>query len=500
VTTRAAAATALAALALLPTLTTTPPPASITPASATRAAAAPRAARPAAFPADPPPPAPPPVDPELLPDDPDPSPAPGVRQRYTCTRATTDPVTTRAGAAPLLWGARLLRLPELWRDAGGTGTGLRLAVIDTGVSPHRLLAGRLRGGGDFVGGGDGTQDCDGHGTAVAGIAASATDPATGFSGVAPGAQVLAIRQTSANLTVRGPDGQESGTGDTTSLARAVLHAVREHADVINISLTSCRPPPRQATALQAALDYAMRHDVVVVASAGNTSAGPRDGGGPDPRPGGCPSVPDAGTVSLPGWYDADVLTVGAVGPTGVPAPFSYPGGWVDVAAPGERLLTLSPGGDRLTGTVDRLDDAGTDTPGPVDGTSFAAPAVAGLALLVRQRYPALTARQVMDRIEATARGAAGARDPRLGYGVIDPVAALTRLPEVLPPPSAGPPVPGGRLSVTRPDPGAAAGGGAAAALWGGALAVLAALVAVLTAVGRARAPRAADPCERRSVL
>ena len=69
----------------------------------------------------------------------------------------------------------------------------------------------------------------------------------------------------------------------------------------------------------------------------------------------------------------------------------------------------------------------------VDGTSFAAPWASGLAALLRERFPKLTAAQVVDRILATARRPAGGRSAALGRGVIDPVTALTAVPDVLSP-------------------------------------------------------------------
>ena len=100
-------------------------------------------------------------------------------------------------------------------------------------------------------------------------------------------------------------------------------------------------------------------DVVVVAAAGNIGSGGCTADRPD-------------LVSLPGWYGDDVLTVGAVGPDDRPAAFTVPGPWVDVAAPGTGVRSL---------TV----DGGTGA--PLDGTSFAAPLVAGLAALIRERRP-----------------------------------------------------------------------------------------------------------------
>jgi len=95
-----------------------------------------------------------------------------------------------------------------------------------------------------------------------------------------------------------------------------------------------------------------------------------------------------------------------------------PGPWVDVAAPGTGVRSLSVDG----GTGD-----------PLDGTSFAAPYVAGLAALIRERRPNLTAHEVAERITATARRPAAGRDDAVGFGVVDPVAALSTEPAVLHP-------------------------------------------------------------------
>ncbi len=295
-----------------------------------------------------------------------------------------------------------LRLDTVHRLA--TGAGQRIAVIDTGVSPHPRLAGRLTGIGDYLQGGDGLDDCDGHGTAVAGLLAAAPDDADGFTGIAPAARVLSIRQSSTVLTVRGPDGAAQPGGDTDTLADAVVLAVRRDATVVNISGAVCLPPARAASAgarLRAALRYAADSDVVVVAAAGNIGTG------------GCGA---AGLVSLPGWLGDDLLTVAAVEPGGSPSEISLHGPWVDVAAPGTRLRSLAAGGG-FTGADLR-------------GTSFAVPWVAGTAALVRQRFPRLSARQVADRIIATARRSAAGLNEAVGHGVVDPLAALTAEPLV----------------------------------------------------------------------
>jgi membrane-anchored mycosin MYCP len=301
-----------------------------------------------------------------------------------------------------------------------------VAVIDSGVQPHPRLAGRLIDGGDYIENRSGLFDCDGHGTAVAGLIAAAPDPATRFVGVAPAAEILAIRQASTFYSVplrqldTGEQIRSPTAGDTVSMAAAVLRAVQLGATVINISEAACFPAePNQVNApdLQAAVHYAVEHNVVVVVAAANTS----DTCKPN-RPGAVT------TISSPGWFDDDVLTVAAADEHGNAADFSIRGPWVDVAAPGTGAVSLAATGPGLT--TDLVDARGVRR--ALDGTSFATPYVAGLAALVRGRFSSLTARQVMHRIEQTAQHTAGpgGRSEDLGYGMVDPVAALTAvLPE-----------------------------------------------------------------------
>ncbi|MGH3854855.1 MAG: type VII secretion-associated serine protease mycosin [Pseudonocardiaceae bacterium] len=303
-----------------------------------------------------------------------------------------------------------------------TGRGQRVAVIDSGVQPHPRLFGRLTDGGDYIENRGGLFDCDGHGTAVAGLIAAAADKATGFVGVAPAASILSIRQASTFYSVplrqldTGQRSDSPSAGDTVSMAQAVLRAVQMNATVINISEAACfpaQPDQDKAPDLQAAVHYAVEHNVVVVVAAANTSPTCRQNS---------PGV--VTTISSPGWFTDDVLTVAATDDAGKPAPFSLHGPWVDVAAPGTGAVSLAAGRPALT---DELLDA-RGVAHPLDGTSFATPYVAGLAALVRERFPNLTARQVMHRIERTARGSS--RTEELGYGMINPVAALsTVLPE-----------------------------------------------------------------------
>jgi membrane-anchored mycosin MYCP len=406
-----------------------------------------------------------------LPADTRPVALPGLRQAKGCAQ----PPDAEARLHNVLtWGVRSMRLGELHRDS--KGDGVRIAVIDSGVAEHPLLAGRLRDGGDYVAGRSGLTDCEGHGTAVAGIAAAAVDAGSGFAGLAPKAEVISIRQTSAAYRTTGSDGQEHPAGSVATLAQAIVRAVGLGAQVINISETACVAVDQAAVAggaVQAAVHYAVEHDVVVVVAAGN-----RDAGGA----GSCPADSGNDTIVLPAWYDEDVLAVASVAPDGTASQFGIRAPWVDVSAPGEQEMSLSPHGSGLTDVLDSVSDQRQ----PMQGSSFAAPAVAGLAALIRARYPELSARKVMDRITATASRVGEGRNDSVGWGTIDTVAALTRTPAVLDPPDrqhtttlAG----AGVLPLPPPDPAREAGPGAR---WGGVLGLLAAAVAAGLAVLRSR--------------
>ncbi len=358
--------------------------------------------------------APPPIDNKWLPEPALPAPPRPTVQREVCTALTTaDPETNDIPA-------RLtdLDLPHVW--ALTRGAGQRVAVIDTGVSPHHRLP-KLVPGGDYVFTGNGIQDCDAHGTVVAGIIAAAPDSnADGFSGVAPDVTVISIRQSSAKFA---PADDRSGTGfgDVDTMAKAVRTAADMGASVINVSSVACVPVAAALDdrALGAALAYAVDvKNAVVVAPAGNT-------GGAAQCP---PQRPEANwdnvTVAVsPAWYDDYVLTVGSVNAQGAPSAFTLAGPWVDVAFTGEGVTSLSPVGDGLVNAVAGQD--GSTQLSRLSGTSYAAPVVSGLAALIRARFPALTARQVMQRIESTAHHPPAGWDPLVGNGTIDALAAVS---------------------------------------------------------------------------
>ncbi len=255
----------------------------------------------------------------------------------------------------------------------------------------------------------------------------------GVAGVAPHAQLISIRQSSrayefvephpgVNNEVR----QKAGT--LSSLAQAIVHAANMGAKVINVSVTACLPAadPMDQRSLGAAVWYAATvKDAVVVAAAGNEGEdncvqNPQfDPLNPsDPRDWG-----QVKTVSSPSWFADYVLSVGAVDNTGAPLAKSLAGPWVGIAAPGVGIMGLSPqtGGPVNAYPPSRAGESNT----PFWGSSFSAAYVSGVAALVRAKYPQLSAHQVIHRIQQTAHNPPRGVDNQVGYGVIDPVAALT---------------------------------------------------------------------------
>jgi membrane-anchored mycosin MYCP len=332
------------------------------------------------------------------------------------------------------------------------GAGQKVAVIDTGVAPNPRLP-ALQPGGDYVSSSDGLVDCDAHGTLVAGLIAAAPSPSDAFAGVAPDATILSIRQTSSAYSVQGggtvqndPNATSPGYGNTQTLALAIVRAVDLGATVINLSEVACAPVGSglDDSAVGQAVRYAFERNVVVVAAAGDISSEGLCSGQNEVRD---PNLPIADawgsvrTIATPAWFDDYVLSVGSLTPDAKPSDFSLHGPWVDVAAPGERMTSLSPNGG---GLINAFSDAQGHL-APINGTGFAAAVVSGVVALIRSRFPELTAAEVMDRIKRTAHTPQAGPDAATGYGVIDPVAALTyQVPPAasMPAPFAGHPISG----------------------------------------------------------
>ncbi|MFD4356740.1 type VII secretion-associated serine protease mycosin [Nocardia sp. NPDC058518] len=363
---------------------------------------------------------PPAIDMSALPADAAPKPAADVEIANPCTSTRT----RNSMATPP--SQVYLGLEPAWQFSKGAGQ--TVAVIDTGVARHPRLP-NLIGGGDYVADSDGTQDCDAHGTFVAGLIAAQPSTSDTFVGVAPEAQIIAIRQSSGAYRVKGrevdPNDPKNGggVGTVSSLADAVRHAADMGATIINISEVACGTPSMADRKLGAAVAYAATvKDAVIVASAGNTDNKNCTGNpGINPLNPGADPWDSMTTAVTPAWYDDYVLSVGSVDLNGQPSKFTVPGPWVGVSAPGEQIVSLDPNSAGLAYAT--ITTQGADA--NIAGTSFAAPYVAGVAALVRDRFPNLTAAQVIHRIQATTHKTPEGWNPFGGFGTIDPVAALT---------------------------------------------------------------------------
>ncbi|MDT5117531.1 MAG: rane-anchored mycosin [Mycobacterium sp.] len=311
----------------------------------------------------------------------------------------------------------------------------------------------------------------------------------GIVGVAPDATLISIRQSSVAFGPAHPTGQDMQqhrkAGDIMSLARAIRHAADLGAKVINVSVASCinANTPVDQDALGAAVRYAsVDKDAVIVTAAGNKGEQTECGQNPafnplnpdDPR-----DWAGVRTIVTPAWYSDYVLTVGAVTPDGQPLPDSINGPWVSVAAPGWRIMGLS---NANGAAVNALPDK---DPGMGDGfwgTSFSAAYTSGVVALVRAKFPNLTSRQVIRRITETAHNPARGVDNQVGFGVVDPVAALTF--DVDPGPAKPVEKLDTDLHVPAPPPGPDHGPRNAALLGGAAVVVLAGVVLAMVGLRR----------------
>ncbi|MGO9762605.1 MAG: S8 family serine peptidase [Solirubrobacteraceae bacterium] len=309
--------------------------------------------------------------------------------------------------------------PEAWAnvaaDGAPGGKGVTIAVLDTGVAyanrgPFRRSPDFSRytfvKGYDFVAKNPYPNDRNGHGTFVASTIAEATNNHYGLTGLAFAAHIMPVRVL-----------DSQGEGEASTIAEGVLFAVKHHAQIINLSLEfSPGVTASDIPELISALNYAHRHNVLVVAAAGN------EGHAAIAYPARAPYVVSVGATTEHGCL-ADYSNDGA-GLTLV-----APGGGADANLPGDPdcFPEKPPGRDIYQVTFTGSSYTKFGLPGGYEGTSMATPHVAATAALiiasgVLGRHP--TPAQITARLKATARKLGGGGDERLyGAGLVDAAAA-----------------------------------------------------------------------------
>lgn len=280
------------------------------------------------------------------------------------------PKEDRAAVTQIPFGNDTLAFIGANGDRSAWGRGLTIAILDTGVAADATFGlGRLRTLDIGLGSAPGNGTDDGHGTAVAALAAGLSPDAPG---VAPSASLLSIRVT-----------DNQSTSDLFTLAQAIVAATDAGATIINVSLGGYATD----SVLTSAITYATQKGAVIVAAAGNDQAA---------------------QLAWPA-ADARVISVGAVDKAEQQVSFSNSGEQLQLSAPGYGVQTAWLNGQRVY----------------VDGTSASAPIVAGAIAAVMSQNPSLTAQQAADLLARTASdaGQPGA-DTAFGRGILNLATAL----------------------------------------------------------------------------
>ncbi|HYZ93823.1 MAG TPA: S8 family serine peptidase [Actinomycetota bacterium] len=287
--------------------------------------------------------------------------------------------------ADSLWGMQKIRARAAW--AAGTGKGVTVAIIDSGVDPnHEDLAKNIVGGYDVVDKDFDPRDEEGHGTHVAGIVAAVANNGLGVAGVAPAAKIMPIRVLDTD-----------GAGSQSDIEDGVHWAVDHGAQVVNLSLgADVIVEFLSGGTLTDAVNYAWSKGVIPVVSAGN------DG------------------LFRSELRGAKALVVTATTPDDRIAPYATGVGFAEwgIAAPGG----TDDGGEKNMILSTFWDRTGKRKYAYQMGTSMAAPHVAGAAALLRGM--GLSPQQTVNRLLSTAKdlGPRG-RDSTFGAGRLDVKAA-----------------------------------------------------------------------------
>ncbi|ALV42718.1 peptidase S8 [Pseudarthrobacter sulfonivorans] len=349
--------------------------------------------------------------------------------RMTVALTPNDP---RYGEQWDFTGTNGMRVPGAWDVA--TGTGVTVAVIDTGITAHPDLDANVLPGYDFVSDATAARDGNGrdanaqdqgdwyaagecgqstagnsswHGTHVAGTVAAVTGNATGVAGVAPNAKVVPVRV----LAKCGGSLSDIADAIIWSAGGTVpgIPANANPATVINMSLGGSGAC---GSTYQAAINSAVSRGATVVVAAGNSNQNASGF-----RPANCNSV----------------VSVAASNPSGSLSYYSNYGTTVDLTAPGGDVRVAGGG---ILSTI----NTGTSTPGSAgyasyQGTSMAAPHVAGLAALMKSKSSTLTPAQVESTLKQGTRAMPGGCTTGCGTGLSDATKTMGLLGGATPPPS-----------------------------------------------------------------
>ncbi|MDQ0195861.1 S8 family serine peptidase [Paenibacillus wynnii] len=283
---------------------------------------------------------------------------------------TAEEVTTASESVATIpaeqsqWGFQAVKPTNMW-SKGYTGTGVKVAVIDSGLYAHPELL--IAGGISTVDYTTSYTDDNGHGTHVAGIIAAKSNNG-GMVGIAPDVQLYAVKSMDAN-----------GDGNLQDVLEGIDWAIQNQMDIINLSLGTAY----SSNSLKDIVDQAYAAGIIIVASAGNSGAG-------------------TNTITYPAKYDS-VIAVSAMDVNQARGDFSSTGPENELSAPGVGIISTAPGGGYAK----------------TSGTSQAAPHITGMLALLKQEHPLFSNEQQREEIRRYAidLGAPG-RDDEFGYGFV----------------------------------------------------------------------------------